>query len=216
MSSSLASPFNLQSHWRSVETAAQRKGRTPSRSQWRIAREVYVAPTTEEARDQALNHGMGAAWLGASRLTRTTARLVRRRSLSAPWFWQTATWAGVRLGRSGPRPSRPPRGRSPPPARRSEPLVYREGSEARLAHKAIEIGEDLRPPGLRLSSLAAQEPQDAISVAVEDHGQLVEISSRARLALSPGTQLAVVHLDVIAPALIEHAAEQEGRNTSLV
>jgi alkanesulfonate monooxygenase SsuD/methylene tetrahydromethanopterin reductase-like flavin-dependent oxidoreductase (luciferase family) len=62
MSINMLSVSGLRTHWAAVEAAAQRKGRTPSRAQWRIAREVYVAPTTAEARDQALNHGMGRAF----------------------------------------------------------------------------------------------------------------------------------------------------------
>ena len=44
----------LQSHWESVEEGARNAGKTADRSKWRIAREVYVADTTEEARRDAL------------------------------------------------------------------------------------------------------------------------------------------------------------------
>ena len=47
----------LAGHWEAVEDGARRAGRTPDRSTWRIAREVYVADTTEEARQEAL-HGV--------------------------------------------------------------------------------------------------------------------------------------------------------------
>ncbi len=40
----------LKTHWDSVEEGAKTNGLTPDRSQWRIARDIYVAETTEEAR----------------------------------------------------------------------------------------------------------------------------------------------------------------------
>jgi alkanesulfonate monooxygenase SsuD/methylene tetrahydromethanopterin reductase-like flavin-dependent oxidoreductase (luciferase family) len=40
----------LRTHWESVEVGARKSGKTPDRSKWRIARDVYVAETTEEAR----------------------------------------------------------------------------------------------------------------------------------------------------------------------
>ena len=44
----------LSTHWDSVEHGAKSKGRTPDRSEWRIARDIYVADTTEAARKEAL------------------------------------------------------------------------------------------------------------------------------------------------------------------
>jgi alkanesulfonate monooxygenase SsuD/methylene tetrahydromethanopterin reductase-like flavin-dependent oxidoreductase (luciferase family) len=44
----------LRTHWDAVEEGAAKTGLTPDRRQWRIAREVFVAPTTEEARELAL------------------------------------------------------------------------------------------------------------------------------------------------------------------
>jgi alkanesulfonate monooxygenase SsuD/methylene tetrahydromethanopterin reductase-like flavin-dependent oxidoreductase (luciferase family) len=46
-----------------VEEGAARTGRTPSRSDWRIAREVYVADTTERAREEALNGPFGESFI---------------------------------------------------------------------------------------------------------------------------------------------------------
>ena len=43
----------VKTHWEAVEEGAQRTGRTPDRSTWRIAREVYVADTTAQARKEA-------------------------------------------------------------------------------------------------------------------------------------------------------------------
>lgn len=42
----------LRTHWRSVEEGAQRMGRTADRNRWRIARDVYVAETTQKARKE--------------------------------------------------------------------------------------------------------------------------------------------------------------------
>lgn len=44
----------VQTHWAAVEQGAETTGRTPDRSIWRIAREIYVAETTEQAREEAL------------------------------------------------------------------------------------------------------------------------------------------------------------------
>ena len=54
MSINLVPPNLLPSHWEAVEEGAARTGRTPDRSTWRIAREVFVADTTEEAREKAM------------------------------------------------------------------------------------------------------------------------------------------------------------------
>ncbi len=44
----------VKTHWQSVEEGAARAGRTPDRSQWRVAREVYISDTTANARQEAL------------------------------------------------------------------------------------------------------------------------------------------------------------------
>ena len=45
----------LSTHWDAVDKGAQSAGKTPSRAEWRIAREIYVAETSEQAREDALN-----------------------------------------------------------------------------------------------------------------------------------------------------------------
>ncbi len=45
----------LTTHWDAVEEGARAAGRTADRALWRIAREVYVAETTEQARREALD-----------------------------------------------------------------------------------------------------------------------------------------------------------------
>ena len=44
----------VETHWEMVEEGARTAGRTPDRATWRIAREVYVSDTTEQARKEAL------------------------------------------------------------------------------------------------------------------------------------------------------------------
>ena len=49
-------------HWEAVVEGAARSGRTPDRGDWRIIRDVYVAPTDREARALALGGMMGRCW----------------------------------------------------------------------------------------------------------------------------------------------------------
>ena len=49
----------LKSHWEAVEEGAQQTGKKPDRSLWRLARNIFVAETTEEARHQALHGTLG-------------------------------------------------------------------------------------------------------------------------------------------------------------
>lgn len=53
---------NLLTHWDAVCEGAAQSGRTPDRRQWRIAREIYVAETDEEARDHVMNGGIAKAY----------------------------------------------------------------------------------------------------------------------------------------------------------
>lgn len=53
MSSSLLSRPYLSNHWHLVETGATSAGRQADRRQWRIARDVFVAPTAAIARQRA-------------------------------------------------------------------------------------------------------------------------------------------------------------------
>lgn len=54
MSINFAPTRVLKTHWTSVAEGAKRAGREPERGSWRIAREIFVADTTKEARKQAL------------------------------------------------------------------------------------------------------------------------------------------------------------------
>jgi len=62
MSINIVPPQTLPGHWEAVVEGAARTGRTPDRSVWRIAREVYVAETTEQARKEALAGTMARDW----------------------------------------------------------------------------------------------------------------------------------------------------------
>ncbi len=53
MSSSLLVPQYLKGHWDKVEEGASHAGRTADRSQWRVAREIFVGPTPASARQRA-------------------------------------------------------------------------------------------------------------------------------------------------------------------
>jgi alkanesulfonate monooxygenase SsuD/methylene tetrahydromethanopterin reductase-like flavin-dependent oxidoreductase (luciferase family) len=53
MSINLVPVPTLRSHWDAVAGGAAKTGRTPHRGAWRIARDIYVADTTEQARREA-------------------------------------------------------------------------------------------------------------------------------------------------------------------
>jgi alkanesulfonate monooxygenase SsuD/methylene tetrahydromethanopterin reductase-like flavin-dependent oxidoreductase (luciferase family) len=54
MSINLVTPDIVATHWDAYQEGADNAGRTADRSTWRIAREIYVAETTEQARKEAL------------------------------------------------------------------------------------------------------------------------------------------------------------------
>jgi hypothetical protein len=45
-----------------VEEGARRSGRTPQRADWRLVREVYVAPTDAEAKRRVRDGALGRCW----------------------------------------------------------------------------------------------------------------------------------------------------------
>ena len=59
MSTPFMIPPSIPSHWEVVEKAAQENGKSVSRSDWRISREVHVADNGQKAREEALNGPMG-------------------------------------------------------------------------------------------------------------------------------------------------------------
>ncbi len=52
----------IASHWEAVMEGASKSGKQPSRSQWRIVRDIYIADTDEEARYHAIHSMSGRAW----------------------------------------------------------------------------------------------------------------------------------------------------------
>ena len=54
LSINLVPTGTLRSHWEAVQEGAAKAGRTPDQHAWRIAREVYVAESSAEARREAL------------------------------------------------------------------------------------------------------------------------------------------------------------------
>jgi len=62
LSTNFLPPNALASHWDSYAAGAQRAGRAPDRAIWRIARDVHVAETTEQARREAREGAMAAAY----------------------------------------------------------------------------------------------------------------------------------------------------------
>ena len=55
-------PAFTAAHWAAVIEGASRTGRSPDRADWRIIRDVYVAPSDEEAREIAIGGIMGRCW----------------------------------------------------------------------------------------------------------------------------------------------------------
>ncbi|MDA1188614.1 MAG: LLM class flavin-dependent oxidoreductase, partial [Chloroflexi bacterium] len=53
-----------KTHWEAYEQGAKKGGHKASRSSWRIARDVYIADTTEQAREEALNGTLARDWHG--------------------------------------------------------------------------------------------------------------------------------------------------------
>ncbi|MFN8526970.1 MAG: LLM class flavin-dependent oxidoreductase [Chloroflexota bacterium] len=49
----------LQTHWTGIQAGAQKAGRAPDRTQWRVARNIHVAPTDAQARQEAISGAMG-------------------------------------------------------------------------------------------------------------------------------------------------------------
>ena len=52
MSINFATTKTLKTHWQSVQQGADSVGKTADRSKWRIARDIYIAETTKDARNE--------------------------------------------------------------------------------------------------------------------------------------------------------------------
>jgi alkanesulfonate monooxygenase SsuD/methylene tetrahydromethanopterin reductase-like flavin-dependent oxidoreductase (luciferase family) len=62
MSLNLVPISSLQKNWETYAAAATGAGRTPDGDAWRVARDIYVADTSAEARQQALDGVLGRDW----------------------------------------------------------------------------------------------------------------------------------------------------------
>jgi alkanesulfonate monooxygenase SsuD/methylene tetrahydromethanopterin reductase-like flavin-dependent oxidoreductase (luciferase family) len=59
MSINLVAPRVLLTHWQTLEAGAAEAGRTPSRAEWRVARNLHVAETDAQARAEAIEGAIG-------------------------------------------------------------------------------------------------------------------------------------------------------------
>jgi alkanesulfonate monooxygenase SsuD/methylene tetrahydromethanopterin reductase-like flavin-dependent oxidoreductase (luciferase family) len=62
MSIHFCNPPDLRGHWQGYEESALASGQKPARSDWRICRDIYVADTDEQAREEALTGSMAYAY----------------------------------------------------------------------------------------------------------------------------------------------------------
>ena len=62
MSINIVPTATLKAHWETYAASAERAGRTPERATWRIARDVYIGETPEQARREALEGVLGRDW----------------------------------------------------------------------------------------------------------------------------------------------------------
>ena len=58
MTTELLALDKIPTHWEAYSRGAAKTGRIPDRREWRICVDIHVAETTEEARNDVLNHGM--------------------------------------------------------------------------------------------------------------------------------------------------------------
>ena len=64
MSINIVPTVTLQAHWQTYEASARQAGQPANRSIWRIARDVYIGETTEQARREAIDGVIGRDWEG--------------------------------------------------------------------------------------------------------------------------------------------------------
>lgn len=64
LTSNFVHPSQLTTNWQSIEAGAKRTGRTPSRADWRLAKQIYVGETTPKARKEALEGALARDFTG--------------------------------------------------------------------------------------------------------------------------------------------------------
>jgi alkanesulfonate monooxygenase SsuD/methylene tetrahydromethanopterin reductase-like flavin-dependent oxidoreductase (luciferase family) len=62
MSINIVTPSTLTAHWETYAASSARAGRTADRAIWRVARDVYIGETPEQARREALDGVLGRDW----------------------------------------------------------------------------------------------------------------------------------------------------------
>jgi alkanesulfonate monooxygenase SsuD/methylene tetrahydromethanopterin reductase-like flavin-dependent oxidoreductase (luciferase family) len=62
MSLNLVPVSSLQKNWETYAAAATAAGNTPDRQAWRVARDIYVADSSKDARKQAIEGVLGRDW----------------------------------------------------------------------------------------------------------------------------------------------------------
>jgi alkanesulfonate monooxygenase SsuD/methylene tetrahydromethanopterin reductase-like flavin-dependent oxidoreductase (luciferase family) len=62
MSIHFVAPVDLRGHWKAYEEGCAEGGFTPKRSDWRLARDIYVADTDEQAQKEAVAGSMAYAY----------------------------------------------------------------------------------------------------------------------------------------------------------
>jgi alkanesulfonate monooxygenase SsuD/methylene tetrahydromethanopterin reductase-like flavin-dependent oxidoreductase (luciferase family) len=73
----------LADHWRTYEAAAHEVGRRPERADWKIARSIFLADTTAEARQRARTNSLGQNYSYIGRLfDKGLGRKVYKRDLA--------------------------------------------------------------------------------------------------------------------------------------
>ena len=62
MSAQFLAESGLESHWQAYAAGAAEAGRTPDRSLWRISRDIHVADTSQQAREEARTGGISRTY----------------------------------------------------------------------------------------------------------------------------------------------------------
>jgi alkanesulfonate monooxygenase SsuD/methylene tetrahydromethanopterin reductase-like flavin-dependent oxidoreductase (luciferase family) len=63
MSINFVNAPDLVGHWKAYEEGSATGGNTPNRAEWRIARDIYVADTDEQAQREAIEGSMGTTYV---------------------------------------------------------------------------------------------------------------------------------------------------------
>ena len=62
MSINIVTPATLKAHWETYAASSAQAGRTADRAIWRVARDIYIGETPEQARRDVLDGVMGRDW----------------------------------------------------------------------------------------------------------------------------------------------------------